>query len=66
MNKDDFRNLLNLRRDELILEEERDLLDEAVMILLSFQTWDYRINELQRIWTEVQNRAELRRRGKTA
>jgi len=62
MGKDDFRAILNLRRSELSLQEERDLLDEAVVILLNFQTWNYRISELKEVWSKIQNRAEMRRR----
>jgi len=65
MGKDDFRAILNLRRDELSLQEERDLLDEAIIILLNFQTWDYRVTELQEVWSKIQNRAEMRRRQTT-
>ena len=65
MGKDDFRAILNLRRDGLSLQEERDLLDEAVVILLNFQTWDYRIAELKEVWSKIQNRAEMRRRQTT-
>ena len=64
MGKDDFRAILNLRRSELSLQEERDLLDEAIVILLNFQTWNYRISELKEVWSKIQNRAEMRRRGK--
>lgn len=64
MGKDDFRAILNLRREELSLQEERDLLDEAVVILLNFQTWDYRVTELKEAWSKIQGRAEMRRRKK--
>ena len=64
MNKADFKTLLYMRYDELTAPEQLEMVEGAIDILMYDFPIRTKVEMLQKIWSTVQNKAEMRRRGR--
>jgi len=59
----DFKAILELRKEMLQDGEQAELYERAVDILLNYTSWSARIAALKPVWGDIQSKAEMRRRS---
>ena len=60
--KEYFKKILSLRYDELHTENQLDLMESAVEVLLTLDTWKDRCDAIKLHWSQVQCAQETERR----